>query len=170
LLATEIENRVEEDLQMEQELKPIVQPKPKPETSNPPTRTANSSPSNNDSPSSHNMTSISQNEAIKNNVLSYINGNELRIEKLTEYKKDKKLDNNLKASINLCLKLWKLDGMRNNSYSSLKKSVESDPNLKNSDLARFLSEISKQENPKYLKELPGNANIATLTQLKIKLK
>jgi hypothetical protein len=102
-------------------------------------------------------------------IIKYINGSELKKEVLNTYEKEKSIDNNLKVSIGLCLKLWSLDGTKNNSYPSLSKKVNKDTNLKDSELKKFLDEMYNRERPQYPKDILGNGSIKTLSGLKDKL-
>ena len=103
-------------------------------------------------------------------IIQYIKGCELKKEMLNQYLNNASKNATLKASINLCLKFWTLDGSKDKSYSSFQKELNQDNNLKNSNLKIFVDEMCNQDKPKYLNEISGNSTISTLTQLKNKLK
>lgn len=107
---------------------------------------------------------VTQDEEIK----KYLKGGDLRKDKLNEYL-NQSSNSDVKGSVKLCLKLWDLDGTKGKSYSSLLSSVSKNDMLKNSDLLEFLNKMNKNENPKYLPQIPGKANIKTLNQLREKI-
>ncbi|MDR1792650.1 MAG: hypothetical protein LBR36_04315 [Bacteroidales bacterium] len=103
-------------------------------------------------------------------IIAYIRGNELKKQTLNQYLQDVGSNSTLKTSIKLCLEFWNLDGTKNNSYSSFQQKIREDKNLQNSELKDFVDKMCSKDCPKYLKEVPGNSAISTLTQLKNKLK
>jgi hypothetical protein len=96
-------------------------------------------------------------------IIEYLKGNELKIEKLKEFKSKVNSDN-LKSSIDLALDFWVLDGSRTNSkktYYSFKEKVQKDTNFKDSELLKFLKR--NNTNTKYPSEVPG-AKTKTLSK------
>jgi hypothetical protein len=106
---------------------------------------------------------------ITSEIIQYIKGSEFKKEILNQYLKDAGKNTTLKASINLCLKLWSLDGTRNNSYSSYLVELNEDTNLKNSELKNFVDAMCGKEKPKYIKELPAFDQSKSLSQIKSKI-
>ena len=102
-------------------------------------------------------------------IIQYIKGSKLKKEILQQYQKDTGKNTTLKASINLCLKLWSLNGKLNNSYSSYQKELNNDINLKNSELKNFVDEMSSKEQPKYVIELPKSDQKKSLSEIQIKM-
>ena len=101
-------------------------------------------------------------------ITQYLKGSEIKKEGLEAYKTQTQ-NINLKRSIDLALKFWKLDGSKNNSYSSYQQELKNDNNLANSDLKDFVDTMIIYK-PKYVKELPESDQKRTLAHLKNKLK
>ena len=102
-------------------------------------------------------------------IIQYLKGSDLKKETLKKYLENAGENTTLKASLNLCLKLWSLNGARNNSYYTYLEDLNKDPNLKVSDLKNFVSAMCNEEKPKYIKELPDSDQIKSLSHIKSKL-
>jgi hypothetical protein len=90
------------------------------------------------------------NSSVKNEeIIQYLNGGELKKDKLEEYKKQTSAHPSLRKSIDLVLKIWKLDGNGNNTYHSAQQSCYNDPYLKNSALNKILKDINEKDNVDY---------------------
>ncbi|KFC59188.1 hypothetical protein FEM08_20490 [Flavobacterium gilvum] len=81
-----------------------------------------------------------------NEIIQYIKGGELKKNKLEEYKQHTS-DPVLKSTIDLILKIWKLDGNGKNTYSSIQQSCNENKYLKDSELHKTLK--STKENANY---------------------
>ena len=92
------------------------------------------------------MQSIEQ--SVSAEIIQFINGDELNEDKLKEYQKEN-ISAGLKASIQLCLDFWKLDGSGSGSnaktYWTFREKVKKDTNLKDSRLIKFLDEMCGPE-------------------------
>jgi hypothetical protein len=81
-------------------------------------------------------------------IIQYIKGSELDEAKLSEYKKTKGINQNIKNSIQLCLDFWALDGSGsgNNAktYWKFRNKVNADPNFNNSKLKAFLDKMMQE--------------------------
>ncbi|MDR1182839.1 MAG: hypothetical protein LBL13_12760 [Bacteroidales bacterium] len=97
-------------------------------------------------------------------IIQYLKGGELKKSKLEGYK-NQTTDKNLKTSIDLALKFWKLDGNKKNSYSSFRDSLNQDNNFNGSELKQFVEEMCSKDKPKYPKDIPG-VNAGTVNTLK----
>jgi hypothetical protein len=86
-------------------------------------------------------------------IIQYIKGSELDKQTLQKYKNTERINTTLKASIQLCLDFWSLDGSdsgkKSNTYWTLRDKVNSDDILKGSKLKNCLDEICKEKNPSY---------------------
>ncbi|MBE0574156.1 hypothetical protein IH575_04610 [Candidatus Dojkabacteria bacterium] len=104
-------------------------------------------------------------------IIQYIKGSEMAESKLKEYKNIIGINQNLKDCIELCLKLWSLDGTRNNSYFWMQKQIDNESNynnLKNSALKSILDKICESDTPKYWNQIPGNKiNSKTLKNIEL---
>lgn len=101
-------------------------------------------------------------------IIHYIKGGDLKKETLKMYLKNAGDNTTLKASINLSLKLWSLDGTKNKSYSSYLGELKKDTNLKDSQLTIFIDAMCIKVKPKYVKELPESDQSKSLTHIKAK--
>jgi hypothetical protein len=115
-----------------------------------------------------NLSTQSPNTDKTNEIRQYLRGGELKKDSLEKYKKD--ANTSLKTSIDLCLEFWELDGSLTKTYYEFRNKINQDVNLKDSDLMKFLDEMCKTEQPKYLKEIRSWKNIKTLNKLKEKVK
>ncbi len=104
---------------------------------------------------------------IRSEITDYLRGSELKKEKLESYKSQTQ-NPNLKKSIDLALKFWKLDNKLNNSYASFKKELENDNILKESALNNLVTSLCSKFKPKYPKDLPDQDK-KSLIQIKNKL-
>jgi len=102
-------------------------------------------------------------------IIKYLKSSELKKVTLNKYLIDAGKNTTLIASVNLCLKLWSLDGTRNKSYSSYQKELNQDSYLKNSELKDFIDAMCDKEPPKYIKELPEIDQNKSLSQIKSKV-
>jgi hypothetical protein len=95
----------------------------------------------------------------ENNIIAYLRGTELSETKLNEYLG--KSSPKLKKIIELCLKLWDLDGDTNNSYAWMNKTIKESSDyasIQNSELAAFLKRMcdkSVTKKPIYWIDIPG---------------
>jgi hypothetical protein len=102
-------------------------------------------------------------------IIEFLRGSELK--KVTlEYYRSQTTNTDLQKSIDLALKLWKIDGTKNKSYSSYQKELNNDKNLKISDLKKLVDNMCSEKSPKYLKEQPLQDQGKNLTQIIDKLK
>ena len=101
-------------------------------------------------------------------IIQHIKGSEMKKETLNQYLNEVGNNATLKASINLCLKLWSLDANPKNSYYSYKEELSKDTYLIKSDLKTFVDEMNK--NPRYIKYLPAQDQKKSLSDIKSKLK
>ena len=99
---------------------------------------------------------VVQHQDSKNSISEiaiYLKGSELKKEKLIEYKNIKGIDKELKASIQLCLDFWELDGCRDcdpvRTYYSFIDNINEDKYLNNSCLKAFLVKVHNEVNPGY---------------------
>ncbi len=100
-------------------------------------------------------------------IENYLKGGEVAYDRLMLYLQDSGInDKRIEASIELYLKLWELDGSRNNTYWSYKKELQNDDILKNSKLMEFVdSECNKKDNQiKYVSKL-SDQDKKTLSQI-----
>lgn len=77
-----------------------------------------------------------------NEIIKYIKGSELKKDRLEDYKKST-TDNSLRNSIDLILKIWKLDGNDNNTYHSIQQLCNNNKFLKESELNTVLKNIKE---------------------------
>jgi hypothetical protein len=100
-------------------------------------------------------------------ITNYLQGGDLSEAKLKEYKEDLKNNNdnnikNIKECIELCLKLWDLDGTMNNSYSWMQDKITQDNKyeiLRKSALKKFLDKMNDKkqtQSPRYWEKITGN--------------
>lgn len=118
---------------------------------------SNNNNNNNSSSSSRNRTGNQQNhqqisEDKITEIIQYLKGNELNEQKLDEYKKTSGISDPLKASIQLCLNFWELDGtgsgINAKTYYSFRKKIDADKNFNNSKLKTFIERMcDTKENP-----------------------
>jgi len=102
-------------------------------------------------------------------IIQYIKGGKFKKDTLNQYLKNAGENKTLKASINLCLKLWRLNGSKNNSYFSYQEELKIDINLKDSELKDFIDKMCESKKPKYVSELPASDQRKSLSQIKSKL-
>jgi hypothetical protein len=112
--------------------------------------------------------------SVTDEIIQYLKGGDIDEKKLKEYKDVDGINNDIKTSIDLCLKLWSLNGTNNNSYSWMLDQINKHPkyeSLKNSKLKDFLElmcDNKKTEDPKYWDRIPGNKpKKKTLNNLKL---
>jgi hypothetical protein len=105
-------------------------------------------------------------------IVQYLKGNELKREKLEQYKNDVTQNETLKQSIQLCLKFWDLikSNQMDKFVNYLKNDIRKDHYLQSSELEKFLTDIcvNSEAFQKYT-GITGRATIKTLSQLKEKL-
>lgn len=93
-------------------------------------------------------------------IFQYIIDSELDEKKLMNYKNTEGIDPKLKSCIELCTKIWSLNGDSDNSYSWMQKQIntkEKYNTLKNSALKSFLDKMCETSTtPKYWNEIKGN--------------
>lgn len=75
-------------------------------------------------------------------IIKYIKGSELKKDRLEDYKKSI-TDNSLRNSIDLILKIWKLDGNDNNTYQHIQQLCNNNKFLKESELNTVLKNIKE---------------------------
>ena len=93
---------------------------------------------------------------ITGEIMQYLRGSELNEQKLEDYKNTKGISTTLKASIQLCLDFWKLDGSDSGknpkTYRMLRERINADNTFKYSKLKTFLDEVYDDDNPSYSKQ------------------
>lgn len=109
-------------------------------------------------------------------ITQYLKSSNLSEDTLTKYREIKYLNNNIKKCIDLCLKLWSLNGMAQNNYFWMREQINTKSEyaiLKDSALMQFLIEMNdtkKNPTPKYwTNDSRGNSkktNKKTLYNLK----
>lgn len=145
--------------QIADSIKAILTPK---ETTKEPKKEQNSGPENKlkaAKPQKNNQPATTQSEKITKSpvqepqvskdktaeIVQYLRGNELNEQKLEEFKKTSGIPYPLKASIELCLDFWKLDGLINGktskTYWNFRVKVNADPNFKDSKLKILLDKM-----------------------------
>ena len=85
-------------------------------------------------------------------IIKYLQGNQLRKEKLIDYEANIGNDTTIKQSIRICLDFWTLDGLNNKTYWSIKGDIEKDEILMNSKLKQYIDQMCNKEetpNPSY---------------------
>jgi hypothetical protein len=121
-----------------------------------------------------NNSTISNQPNINADIIQYLKGDELKKEKLVEYKTKVVNDNTLKTSIDLCLKFWDLvqnSNKKDDFTDLLDKQIKKNDRLKDSELKTFLESICKDSNAfNKFNNARGKAAVTTLTQLKDKVK
>jgi hypothetical protein len=97
----------------------------------------------------------------KSEIIQYLNSDDLSEDKLMEYQRQS--SGNLEKSIELCLKLWSLNGSNDNSYSWMQSQIDKNSTqysaLTNSALKRFLDKMCNKDqtpSPKYWNQIMGN--------------
>ncbi len=88
---------------------------------------------------------------INSEITEYIKGSELKKETLIKYENTDGIDQNLKKSIQLCLKFWDLVGMGPKPYQNFRNKINADNNFNDSKLKAFLDKMCQTENPPYTK-------------------
>lgn len=76
-------------------------------------------------------------------IEKYLQGNELNLEKLRNYR-NSVTSNDLKNSIDLCIEFWGLDGEYQKTYEKFQQKILGDKILKNSLLAKCVKELKAQ--------------------------
>jgi len=103
-------------------------------------------------------------------IEQYIRSGKLDEAKLEDYKNTEGINQDLKDCIVLCLKLWSLNGDKNNSYSWMQKQITNESQystLKVSALKSFVDKMCDNKTPKYWYQIPGNKTIdKTLNNIK----
>jgi hypothetical protein len=103
-------------------------------------------------------------------IIAYLNGSELKIDKLDEYKNTPEISKDLKNSIDIALEFWKLVNENKNQMEEFKKllknRVKKDANLKESNLKSFLNKIcaSIADFENFIK-MRGKMNLKTINKL-----
>jgi len=129
---------------------------PEPIIENPPAKTVKKSQEPKHQQQTAKNLSIEKNDEI----IKYIRGSELKKDRLEDYKKST-TDKSLRNSIDLILKIWKLDGNDNNTYQLIQQSCNNNKFLKDSELNKVLKNI---------KETADYAGLSTSEDILKKLK
>ena len=93
-------------------------------------------------------------------ITQYLGSDDLSEEKLIEYQNQ--CSGNLRKSVELCLKLWSLNGDPDNSYFWMQKQIDNNPttyrSISNSALKKFLDKMcDTTQTPIYWKDIRGSS-------------
>jgi len=100
-------------------------------------------------------------------IIEYLEGDELKGDKLKKLKNESNISEKLKSSIDLALEFWNLDGSSekgiNKTYHTYKLKVKRDKYLKNNNTLKNFVE-NATGNPKYPKGTPGAGKTLALSK------
>ena len=97
------------------------------------------------------------------NIINYLKGNVLKIDKLNEYMNSSVKNDDIKKDIQLALDFWSLDGTRGKSYSSYKSKVAGAKYLKSNQTLKIFVDKANNET-KYPKGTSGAGKTLTLSK------
>jgi hypothetical protein len=105
------------------------------------------------------------------NIIDYLTSNQLNRSELENYRTLTD-NNNLKKSIDLALRFWKLDGNvgNNDTYTNYQAQLAKDKNFKNSELKTLIDYMINNSKVKYVKDLPAIDQDKNFNQIKEILK
>lgn len=88
--------------------------------------------------SKSNIPSLSTKEQV---IIHYLMGNELKMEQLKNFKKEKEISKDIMNSVLLCMEFWQLDGRGTKTYEKYQQKIRNNKILNSSKLSECVTEM-----------------------------